>query len=261
MGQNADGSFTELKRLVAHDVDVNNKLKISSIFAHIQETANMQCEAFGCGWNDLMSKYNVCFILSRMRFEMERYPGVGENISIATWPNKNLKAVFTRYFVLESEDGQRLGSGVSQWVLFDVVKRCVVRPAEYDIHFPEVISRPEPLVMPKGALFSDGVWSSEDVIRACRMPSYSDFDYNGHVNNARYVEWMADILPDGYFSSGKQISVIDVKYKREISYADFISKPYAEREVTLECVPAEDGGYCVRVLLADGEESVQCFVK
>ena len=28
MGQNADGTFTEIRQLVARDVDVNNKLKI-----------------------------------------------------------------------------------------------------------------------------------------------------------------------------------------------------------------------------------------
>ena len=216
MGQNSDGSFVEMRRLVAHDVDINNKLKISSAFSQVQETANSQCEIFGCGWRDLMSKYNVCFILSRMRFEMNKYPGTGDSISIATWPNKNLKAVFTRYFVLETEKGENLGNGVSQWVLFDVVKRCVVRPAEYDIHFPEVISRPEPLAMPKGALYNENVWTDgSSISRSVRMPAYSDFDYNGHVNNARYIEWIADILPDAYFSENRQISVIDVKYKHE----------------------------------------------
>ena len=41
--QNEDGSYSETRRLVAHDVDVNNKLKISAVFSHIQETANSQC--------------------------------------------------------------------------------------------------------------------------------------------------------------------------------------------------------------------------
>ena len=115
--QNSDGSYCEKKRLVAHDVDVNNKLKISAIFSNIQETANSQCAHFGCGWNDLMTKYHVCYVLSRMRFQMEQYPGAGENVVITTWPSKTLKAVFTRYFTLDSEDGKHYGSGVSQWVL------------------------------------------------------------------------------------------------------------------------------------------------
>ncbi len=260
MGQNADGSYTDLWRLTAHDVDVNNKLKLSAAFAQIQETANMQCVHFGCGWKDLMTKYNICFILSRMRFEMAEYPGAGDTVSIATWPNKNLKAVFTRYFVLETENGRHIGSGVSQWVLFDVVRRCVVRPAEYDIHFPEVISRPEPLVMPKGALYGDSVWH-DSICRSVKMPSYSDFDYNGHVNNARYIEWVADILPDEFYSAGKTVSLIDVKYKHEITYTEHIAKPASERCVTLERADHPDGGFCVRALLSDGEECIQGFVK
>ena len=78
---------------------------------------------------------------------MERYPGAGDELTITTWPDKNLKAVFTRYFCLDSEDGLHYGSGVSQWVLFHVDKRTVVRPSECEIRFPEVISRQAPLTM------------------------------------------------------------------------------------------------------------------
>lgn len=261
--QNSDGSYSETKRLVAHDVDVNNKLKISAVFSNIQETANSQCAYFGCGWNDLMEKYHVCYVLSRMRFQMVKYPGAGEDVVITTWPSKNLKAVFTRYFCLDGADGTHYGSGVSQWVLFNVRKRAVVRPTECDIHFPEVIAREAPLAMPKGNLYEDEAFRSapaDKIRRAQRIPAYSDFDYNRHVNNARYAEWAEDILPAEYFAGNKQISLIDIKYKHEISYDEFLAAPQANRTVTLECLETEQKEYCIRAVLPDGTECIQCII-
>ena len=79
MGQNCDGTFTEIRRIVARDVDMNNKLKMSATFAIVQETANAQCAEFGCGWTDLMSKYNACYVLTRMRFEIKKHPAAAYN--------------------------------------------------------------------------------------------------------------------------------------------------------------------------------------
>ena len=262
--QNSDGSYSEKKRLVAHDVDVNNKLKISAIFSNIQETANSQCVHFGCGWNDLMTKSHVCYVLSRMRFQMEQYPGAGEDIVITTWPSKTLKAVFTRYFTLDSEDGTHYGSGVSQWVLFNVQKRAVVRPSECEIHFPDVITRQAPLIMPKGNLYEEEIFRSapaDKIRRAQRTPAYSDFDYNRHVNNARYVEWVEDILPTEFFAQNRQISLIDIKYKHEISYDEFLKRSDAEQTITMECAETEQKEYCVHAILPDGTECIQCLAK
>ena len=263
--QNEDGSYSETRRLVAHDVDVNNKLKISAVFSHIQETANSQCTCFGCGWNELMTNYRVCYVLSRMRFRMERYPGAGDELTITTWPEKNPKAVFTRYFCLDAGDGSlHYGSGVSQWVLFHVDKRTVVRPSECEIRFPEVILRQAPLTMPKGNLYPEDLSaaaSADRIRRAERLPAYSDFDYNRHVNNARYAEWAADVLPVDFFAKNKQISLIDIKYKHEISYEWFLTRPETERAVTLECAETETGEYCIRAALKDGTECIQCIIQ
>lgn len=262
--QNNDGSYSQKIRLVAHDVDVNNRMKMSSVFSNIQETANNQCSHFGCGWQDLMTKYSACYVLTRMRFQMEAYPRSGDEVVITTWPSKNLKAVFTRYFCLDAEDGTHYGSGVSQWVLFNVEKRAVLRPSECEIHFPEVIDRQEPMVMPKGQLFDDMIFESAPADKRRkmqRMPAYSDFDYNRHVNNARYVEWAADILPAEFFAHDRQISLIDIKYKHEISFDEFLAKSADERALTVECAETGEQEYCIRAVLQDGTECIQCLIR
>ena len=108
--QNEDGSYSETRRLVAHDVDVNNKLKISAIFSNIQETANSQCACFGCGWNEHMTNYRVCYVLSRMRFRMDSK----HTIKMRIFAGK--RKTFYRCFIIRSgidhrsDPGPRSGS-------------------------------------------------------------------------------------------------------------------------------------------------------
>ncbi len=261
MGQNKDGTFTEKRKLVARDVDVNNKLKMSSLFAIVQETANEQCMEFGCGWSELINQYDACYILTRMRFEMKKHPGAGETVVFRTWPNKNAKAIFTRYFTVESKTGELYGAAVSQWALFNVVKRAVMRPTECNIRFPEAIEAEAPFILPKGSFYDANVFENNSISIKKKIPEYTDFDYNGHVNNAKYVEWMENILPEEFFKNNKQISVIDIKYKHEISYKELLEIPEKQRMVTIQCAKNEDGAFCIRSILPDGTEGIQCLIK
>lgn len=261
MGQNSDGTFSEVRQLVARDVDMNNKVKMSALFAIVQDTANSQCNEFGCGWNDLMQKHNACYILSRMCFKMENHPGAGDTVVLRTWPNKNMKAIFTRYFTVENMYGDVLGSAVSQWALFDVVKRGVMRPTECGIVFPEIINKEEPFALPKGAMYDPVVFETHMVRRSERIPSYADFDYNRHVNNAKYAEWAEEALPLDFFAAGNSISMIDIKYKHEISFSEYVSEPEENRRVKMECALDENGNYCIRSVLQNGQEGIQCIIR
>lgn len=258
--QNGDGTFCETRRLAARDVDVNNKLKLSSVFAIVQETANDQCICFGSGWGDLMAQYNACYILTRMRFEMEKYPGAGDDIVIYTWPDKTVKALFTRYFTIESPDGYIYGKGVSQWALFNVIKRSVMRPSECNVRMPEEILREAPLVLPKGSLYSDEVFEENLIGMREHAPVYTDFDYNRHINNAKYVEWAENVLPLEFFAEKNQISMIDIKYKHEISFDEYIKCSESPFKVKVECAKNGDGAYCIRSILPDGNEGIQCII-
>lgn len=45
----------------------------------------------------------------------------------------------------------------------------------------------------------------------------SDIDTNGHVNNARYVEWMIEGIPED-LTQDYQLSELEVIYKKETMY-------------------------------------------
>ena len=115
--------------------------------------------------------------------------------------------------------------------------------------------------MPKGNLYPTDAFDNKVLRSKTKAPEYTDFDYNGHVNNARYVEWVENILPEEIFVNNNNISVIDIKYKHEISFHEFSKLPESERMVTMQCASNEAGDYYIRSVLPDGREGVQCLVK
>ena len=68
-------------------------------------------------------------------------------------------------------------------------------------------------------------------------------------------------MPIEFFAQGRQISVIDIKYKHEISFDEFMEKTESERTVTMECTSVGDGEFCVRSILQDGSDGIQCYIK
>ncbi|MBR0158609.1 MAG: hypothetical protein IJM24_05965 [Clostridia bacterium] len=196
-GQQPDGRYCRWFTLGATEVDLNNRLRLQALLGMFQETAGDQCEQFGSGWSTLWTQHGLCYVVVRMEVRMERYPGTGERIRIDTWPDPKLRLIFARYGEIYCERGERLGAIVSQWALLDVNARTFVRPDPSVIVLPDTSTLTAPFEMKGGHHIAGNTIAPDAAARSFtikRAPVYSDFDYNGHMNNARYAEWTADTL-------------------------------------------------------------------
>ena len=226
IGQLEDGRYAKYVQLQARDVDLNDRWKMASVFETFQEIAGEQCVGLGFGWNRLMEEYGYCFVIVRMYVEMDAYPGANETVRVETWPENKLRLIFTRYFRIIDQTGRVIGRAVSNWVLFDMNSRSVVKPQSCPIiQTPDTDSLEPPVLMPRGK--TEALSESEDctVVQKARVPGYSDFDYNRHVNNARYVEWVQDALPASCY--GHFTQTLDIHYEHEIEWAAFEQNPVA----------------------------------
>lgn len=217
--------YSGVVSLWAQDVDIFNRWKLSSMLSYAQDVANSHCTLLGCGWNELMTDYRCCYVLTRMHLEIEKYAQSYDKVKITTWPDNKRRILFTRYFTFELESGERLGSAVSEWVLMNVDTRSIVKPADCDIKYPDTSKINAPLKMPKKIFINDDAG-----ISFSKRPVYSDFDYNGHVNNAKYIEWVCDLFPPEHYKDNP-IKTIDIRYVQEIRTND---------EVTLNLIKKED---------------------
>lgn len=225
-GKQDNGKYTRYFRLGATEVDLCNRLRLQALLGFFQETAGDQCQEFGSGWADLWNKHGLCYVVVRLEVRMRRYPGTGETVRIDTWPENRLRMIFSRYGEIYDERGELLGSIASQWALLDVKARHFVRPTPEIVAMPDTSTLSAPFELSKEhyrAVDNDDAADPCRPFAFDRAPVYSDFDYNRHMNNARYAEWAADtlwrVLPDSERALDPHITRLDIKFRAEIPAA------------------------------------------
>ncbi|GGA66572.1 acyl-[acyl-carrier-protein] thioesterase [Ornithinibacillus halotolerans] len=169
------------------DVDFKKELKLSALFNYFQDIANLAAENLGVGINDLLEKYGVAFVLMRIRVDVIRTPQLGEELQIETWPLQPGKLEFERDFIVRDSSGNIIARAVSVWVIMDLKKRRLKRSDAINLTYPELIEEKAIDVELKKLKAAENI-----EIAYYKKIGYSDIDFNGHLNNSRYVDYIMD---------------------------------------------------------------------
>ena len=190
------------------DVDFSKKLKLSSLFSYLQDVASHHVEQLGIGVNALRDKFGVAWILLRLRIDIKRLPMWNEDIYIETWHHETRKLDFERDFIIYDSNGERIISAVSTWVIIDVESRSIKRTEVLNFQYEEVKERAIDCKL--GRLKS---FNNEEVVYK-KTVGYSDIDFNGHINNSKYVDFAMDCFPLDKHTEYRVTSV-EVNYVNE----------------------------------------------
>ena len=204
-------SFKKKYSVEISNADFQMQLKPSSLFEFMQDAASIAAGELGFDHETLIDKYNVAWVLTRLRLDISRCPSLGENIEIETWHMQHGRITFDRDFIIYAEDGEILARAVSTWVIMDMTSREIKRADIIDFNVP-VSSKGRAI---DGAL--ERLKPADTLSPAyARKIAYSDIDLNGHVNNAKYVEYIFDSLS---MDDHREIEFtsIDVNYSSEMS--------------------------------------------
>jgi len=200
--------LTETISLKSRDCDFTGRWKPSEIFMAMQELAAAHSAVLGAGYSYMRAR-SLAFALTRTELHMEKYPKIGDKVVCHTWAAPVMKWMYPRYFIFESESGERLGYAGTIWVLLDLAERKMVAPAALgtEIATGDLTA---PMRMPgKAAPVSAEAEAHE------YLPGYSEIDVNHHVNNTRYVSWLGDRLGTDVMEKNC-IKSLTVNYNREI---------------------------------------------
>lgn len=182
--------YTKNYHVDLRDVDFKKKLKLSTLFSYFQEVASLASANLGAGIDDLANNYGVAWILMRIRVEIDRMPEWDEEITIETWPQEPGKLEFERDYIVRNQDGAPIIRAVSVWVVMDLVERKLKRASHIQLEYPSVIKE-RAIDYKLKKLKSPG--SLETAYH--KVIGYSDIDFNGHLNNSKYVDYMLDCFP------------------------------------------------------------------
>lgn len=209
--------YSTHRKLLADDVTMYRDLRLSMLMRWLQEISIAHTEALGAGRAKTLDK-GALWVVCRVRLEVEKLPCYDDEITLSSWAGDTMRVLFPRYYEMTDESGTPLVKASAVWLLMDAKKRKMVFPENYDVVVPGIrTGREIPL--------SFGVSLGEQEKTKRFKVAYSQVDINGHMNNAKYLDCMDDVLGKDYLAS-HALKTLEVEFKSEIKYGASVRLEY-----------------------------------
>lgn len=187
------------------NIDFKGQVTVPSICGDIINSIgqNIRKEGYGI---DVMKEAKRTWVLLRSAFEIDKRPGLYDILNVAVWPVTGDGLTYNRCVKITDKEGREIGRGTTEWCILDIESRKPIFPdlglGEFEIGIP--CKSPKRIVD-----FTPDVTDERKV-------GYSDCDFNGHLNNTRYIEMFYDLLPEDILSTTSPVR-LDINYRHEVS--------------------------------------------
>jgi len=207
--------YQELLTIKSYQTNQYGKASIASLFNILIEAAWAHAQVMDWGYDSLKSN-NLFWVLSRMLFQVEKYPAWQDQITLSTWSAGTDGMYAYREYVLENEHGEVLLRASSAWLILDMETRKIFRLSEYRETFPKLIDskacrNPKRI---KPDIHSDGI-NYFPVL-------FSELDINKHFNSVKYVERVLDDFGIDFLNNHEPAE-LEVNYLKEGVSGDLIA--------------------------------------
>ena len=208
--------------LNAGECNTEGELPMWALVGHIIEVATLHANSWGVGYAHLI-KHNQAWVLSRVTVEMQRYPRVDEHYTITTWIEDYNSYFSQRNFEIQDAEGHSLGFVRTIWMVIDLAKRTGADIADLSYLHENVSNRPCP-IEPQERLrpLSGGETTTHRV-------SYTDCDFNRHMNTVRYVELLMNQFDLSFFDKF-HLQRVELAFLKETRYGEEVTLVRAEEE-------------------------------
>jgi len=190
MSESGGHAFEKPYRVRYHDCDRDLGLSVAAALRWFEELALWQSNALGVGF-DYYERERATWILSRWAVSFGRAPEFGETVTAVTQPLRYRGFTADRRFEITAADGTPRVRALARWVFLDTER---MRPKRTSPEIAAVYGMGE---HPDRQMPWDGEF--EPLGGGEPGPALEvrpgDIDYNGHLNNIRYVEWALAAAP------------------------------------------------------------------
>ncbi|GAA6376629.1 Acyl-ACP thioesterase [uncultured Clostridium sp.] len=199
------------------EIDHRGTMTLPALINYFQDCSTFESESLGFGVKAAKEKKKA-WILSYWQVVVERYPELGEEITVGTFAS-DFKGLFgERNFVMLDKENNRLSCANSLWVYMDMEKGRPILPDKEEIEAygtePKLDMDYEGRKIRPAAEYEDR--------EAFPVRKYH-IDTNEHVNNCQYVQFAMELLP-----KDQVIHQVRVGYKKSAVLGDVIYPKYAK---------------------------------
>lgn len=201
------------------DFDKHNRILPSAVLDIFQDVAGVHAKMLAISGPELLER-GLCWMLTRVRYEILRQPELYQTVSVKTWPIESRRIELDRDFEVNSESGELIIRGSSQWVVMDITDRSAPKlvPARvFEFGLEEYVST-RAFERAFGRAVYNGIECDRPYV--CRS-RYTDLDMNGHVNNIKYADLTLSAIEDTL--NGGEIVDFRIDYVKEILEGDEIA--------------------------------------
>lgn len=202
--------------------DCFGRCKPSGLLRFAQDAAGEHCLKLGTDWDSMAAKHYFWAVI-RQRMEISRLPEAGETVTVKTWPMPTTRVAYPRATEGFDEAGNSLFKIISIWVIMDVHSRTMVLPGKSGIDVAGTSFGTE-LKAPGG--LPAGTFQTQTL----RKVTPEDLDRNGHMNNARYLDWLCD-LRNADFHRDHPMKAVTICYMSEALEGQQLQLSYTEGDV------------------------------
>lgn len=232
--------YQEKITIKSYQTNQYGKASIASLFNILIEAAWAHAQVMDWGYDNLKSN-NLFWVLSRMYFQVEKYPAWQDEITLNTWSAGTDGMYAYREYIVEDDKGEVLLRASSAWLILDMETRKIFRLSEYRSTFPKRVDS-----------------------NACRNPKkikpgmhpetmtfypvlFSDLDINQHFNSVKYVERVLDNFGIEYLNNHEPAE-LEVNYLKEGQAGDSIA---------VACIQVSDNEH-INTLVRESDHADLC---
>jgi len=199
------------------DCGYGGPLSPRSMANFLQETAGEHATRLGFGVEALRER-GLTWMLSRMDLRADGLPRAAGALVARTWPSGIERLFALRDIELRADgaSGAPFVRGLYAYLVVDIAARRPIRPERFFEGDPPVW---EPDAGgPRHCVESHGFRvpaAAGSVISFAQRAMPRHIDYNGHVNNAHLVDWLADAVPRSRRGAAGSLAALRVEFLAE----------------------------------------------
>lgn len=235
--------YTFDSRIRYSEVDSEGRLTVAALINYFQDCSTFHSEDLGVGVKYLREQHLV-WVLSAWQIVVERYPELGERVTIGTQPYDMKGFLGYRNFVMLDGKGEYLAKANSLWSLLntdtgkpvpvpgEMIERYVLAPKLDMEYAPRKI-----------AVWGEGVRQESIVVRKHHL------DTNHHVNNQQFIDMAMVYLPEDFC-----IGQVRAEYKKQAFLDDILVPRVSEADGRIVVTLSDESGAAYMTAEFTGKE-------
>lgn len=222
----------------------DRKMAWTEIFRFTSDNAGEDFTKRGMSWEFLIKEKGIAFVVSRTSFHVHKMPVADQRITFNSFETAPEGPLSGRYYeFVDTQSNEKLITAHTVWSILDMKQRKMLPAKSFDL-------RPTPTTSADvfTGIKTGRIKLPENAeLFGSRKIVYSDLDANGHTNNARYIAFVFDVLPEEY--QKMEYKDVRLNYSKEALFG--------ENLVIKGCIDAEQKKITVAGLIEE-QSSFEC---